>query len=214
MHGTTKALFVAAVALQASANPVRLFERQASSSPVPTSSVLSSLSASVATPTTTQSVPIPEPTAPSSSFPFPGSNGTYYICSFPSSNTTNSTEPPTSTATASIVAESVSATLAGEALTTSGVSTSSVSPSASKPVPTTSFSGSVPTATPTEFTVVGPSTTAVIQCIPVPTDAHPHPPFTGSSSSVSPVPPPTVVPSSNTLTLSVPTSSPLSSTLV
>ncbi|CAE7089482.1 unnamed protein product [Rhizoctonia solani] len=207
MYGTT--LFVAAVALQAGANPVRLFERQASTSSVSATSSLSSLLTSVAIPTPTNSAPVAEPTFPS--FPFPGSNGTYYICSFPSSNTTDPTTSLSATSASATATGSVSI-LPEEVLTPSGVSTSSASPSATKPVPTTSFSGSVPTVTPTTLTVVGPSTTAIIECIPVPTGAHPHPPPPGSGSSVPPVPAPTVI--SDTLTSSAPTSSPLSSTLI
>ncbi|KAH7343466.1 hypothetical protein B0J17DRAFT_642459, partial [Rhizoctonia solani] len=206
MHGTTKALIVAAFALQASANPVGLFGRQASSSSVPITSVLSSLT-SVASPTATESAPIPGTTAPS--FPFPGANGTYYICSFPSSNsTTNSTEPITSTATASTATASV--VLTNDVLTPTGVTTS-VSLSATKPVQTTSFSGSFPTPTPTPFTVVGPSTTAVIECIAVPTGIYPQSPIPANESSVAPIPDPTVT--LNTPTSSVPTTSAPSSTL-
>ncbi|KAL5636646.1 hypothetical protein ACGC1H_000563 [Rhizoctonia solani] len=224
MYGTTQALIVAAIALQASANPVRLFERQASnsSSTITSASItpLTTLSPLLATSTATGS--IPEPSLPS--FPFPGSNGTYYICSFPSSNTTiNSTEPLTSTVTASTASAttSVSATLTSGILTSSGVSTSSVSAStstssvsasATKPVPITSLTSVVPTATPTTFTVVGPSTTTIIECIPVPTGAHPNPPSPGNTSSVSPIPHPTVTASS--LASSVPTFSSPSSTLV
>ncbi|CAE6505772.1 unnamed protein product [Rhizoctonia solani] len=212
MHGTAKALIVAAVALQASANPVGLFRRQASSSSVPVTSALSSLSTSVAIPTTTQSAPIPEPTAPW--FPFPGSNGTYYICSFPSSNTTtSSTESITSkgSTSTSATASTASVTLTDDALAPNEVTTSSVFPSATGSVPVTSFSGSVPTPTPTEFTVVGPSTTAVIECIAVPTGVHPHPPPPANDSSV----PPTALPTfTSLLTSSIPTSSPLSSTVV
>ncbi|CAE6440490.1 unnamed protein product [Rhizoctonia solani] len=208
MHGTTKALIVTAFALQASANPIGLFERQAPSSSASITSALSSLT-SVAGPTATESAPIPVPTGPS--FPFPGANGTYYICSFPSSNSTNnSTEPITNTATASTATASV--TLTNDVLTPSGVTTSNVSLSATKPVPTTSFSGPVPTPTPTAFTVVGPSTTAVIECIAVPTGIYPQPPVPADESSVPPIPDPTVT--LNNPTSSVPTASALSSTLV
>ncbi|CAE6461299.1 unnamed protein product [Rhizoctonia solani] len=218
MYGTTQALIVAAIALQASANPVKLYERQVSSTSAPITSIISSFSSSLATPTITP-VPFPEATVPS--FPFPGSNGTYYICSFPSTNTTaNSTEPVTSTATASTApaTAAVSVTLTDDVLTPSGASTSSVSASSStssaslsatKPVPTTSFSSYMPTATPTTFTVVGPSTTAIIECITVPTGAHPHPPSPSKSSSVPLVTLPTVT--ASILTSSVPTSSPISS---
>ncbi|CAE6488888.1 unnamed protein product [Rhizoctonia solani] len=215
MYGTTQALIVAAIALQASANPVGLFERQVSSTIAHITPTFSSLPVSVVTITTT--APISEATVPS--FPFPGSNGTYYICSFPSTNTTtNPTEPVTSTATptATVSVTSTGNVLAPRAVTSISVSasnsTSSVSPSATKPVIITSYSSAVPIATPTTFTVVGASTTAIIECIPVPTGAYPQPPSPGINSTVSPGPLSTVT--ASILTSTAPTLSSPSSTAI
>ncbi|KAG8735103.1 hypothetical protein FRC10_011004, partial [Ceratobasidium sp. 414] len=184
MYGTTKAILIAAVALQASANPVsqlrflffapkltleQLFNRQASSSSVPVSTASSNLTTSVFLPTATVSSGHPTPTDPT--FPFPGSsngtNGTYYICSFPPTNETAPTSSaPLSTGTAPLTTTlpSVAATASSSVPTNVFAVNATTSSGSTAPVTTSvvTASISVPTPTPTPFTVVGPSATITI----------------------------------------------------
>ncbi|KAG8698146.1 hypothetical protein FRC08_006107 [Ceratobasidium sp. 394] len=219
MHGTTKAILIAAAALQASANP--LYNRQApsSSASIPSASLNSTISASFPTPTATSGNPAPtDPTFPFPGFPN-GTNGTYYICSFPPTNDTAPTSSvPLSTGTVPLTTtvSSVTATASASSVLTDAFAVDAATSSGSvRPVTTMSGSAtpvttslaitsfSVPTATPTPFTVVGPSTTITIECIQISRGGHPHPPPPGpitTSATLLPLP-----------TLSAPPSNPVSS---
>ncbi|KAG9120333.1 hypothetical protein FRC07_004212 [Ceratobasidium sp. 392] len=186
MHGTTKAIFIAAAVLQANANP--LFKRQASSSRAPVSSTSANLTSSYF-PTATFSSPIPAPTDPTLPFPFPGgsnsTNGTYYICSFPSTNDTApttsaplSTETASATATLSTVTETVSSAVPTDVFVANITTTSGSALPATTSLETTTPI-STPAPTPTPFTVVGPSGTLAIECIQISGGGHPHPPPPG-----------------------------------
>ncbi|KAG9105047.1 hypothetical protein FRC06_000020 [Ceratobasidium sp. 370] len=213
MHSTTKAILIAAVALQASANP--LFNRQASSSSTPISSASSNLTTSLFLPTATASSGYPAPTDPT--FPFPGgsnsTNGTYYICSFPPINDTAPTSSvPLSTGTVPLTTTvpSVTTTASSSVLTDVFAANATTTPGSATPAITswvTTASVSVPTPTPTPFTVIGPSATITIECIQISREGHPHPPPPGhgpiTSSGSLPLLP----------TLSAPASSPVSSPL-
>ncbi|ELU45532.1 hypothetical protein AG1IA_00410 [Rhizoctonia solani AG-1 IA] len=184
MHGTVKALIIAAVASQASANPVNKASAKNPAAQPPYHLFPAVRQVATATATATGSSPAPEPTLPT--FPFPGSNGTYYICSFPSSNsTTNSTESATSTSSLSIKTVPVTSIATATSLSSTPISgTTTIS----------TLSSYIPVPTPTEFTVVGLSTTAIIECIAVPTGVRPHPPPPANVSSAPSVPFPTSTP--------------------
>ncbi|KAF8605272.1 hypothetical protein BDV93DRAFT_521612 [Ceratobasidium sp. AG-I] len=180
MYGPSKALFVAAVVLQASANPV--FKRQITSSAVTLTQTPGNFSSSL--PSITSSAPLPLPTPPG--FPFPGgnsTNGTYYICSFPSSDdATTSTLPlstdtlePTASVSATDVLSTTSASLTDDVLAAAATTSGSAVPTTTlASVTVTDPPVSLRTASATTFTVVGPSTTAVIECIEVPVGGHHH----------------------------------------